>query len=263
MAALSQPLKQTGKNKLNPSTIINNKTVNYKTGSLEAIYSSALKATDYIQVSKNGLVCNHAAPGPGVTNIGYAVYDSDKNYIRGVSAPSNTYIYQEGDAYIRFSLAAGYTQYMVEEGNVVTEYEPYVETSVIDPEVLPKSSLSEEDINIIKGELSSSGIYTNKLEMLLPQLQDEYEQVFVCSFHFDKCKYERVVNQVEQIEMRQTFSPLKIISQVKTIRKLIRKHHPDIVYCHSSFAGGLGRLACLGLRCKVVYNPHGWAFNMK
>ena len=101
------------------------------------------------------------------------------------------------------------------------------------------------------------------LEMLLPQLQDEYEQVFVCSFHFDKCKYEGLVNQVEQIEMRQTFSPLKIISQVKTIRKLIRKHHPDIVYCHSSFAGGLGRLACLGLRCKVVYNPHGWAFNMK
>ena len=160
---------QTGKNKLNPSTIRNNYNVNYKTGTLKAIYSSALKATDYIQVSKNGLVCNHAAPGPGVTNIGYAVYDSDKNYIRGVSAPSNTYTYQEGDAYIRFSLAAGYTQYMVEEGNVVTEYEPYVETSVIDPEVLPKSSLSEEDINIIKGELSSSGIYTSKLEMLLPQ----------------------------------------------------------------------------------------------
>mgnify|MGYP007121479644 FL=1 len=28
-------------------------------------------------------------------------------------------------------------------------------------------------------------------------------------------------------------------------------------------AGGLGRLAAIGLHCKVVYNPHGWAFNIK
>ena len=101
------------------------------------------------------------------------------------------------------------------------------------------------------------------LEMLLPRLRDDYEQVFVCSHHFDAAKYEEFVDKVEQIDMWQTFSPLKIYSQVKTIRKVIRKHSPDIVYCHSSFAGGLGRLACLGLNCKVVYNPHGWAFNMK
>lgn len=28
-------------------------------------------------------------------------------------------------------------------------------------------------------------------------------------------------------------------------------------------AGGLGRIAVIGLLCKVVYNPHGWAFNMR
>lgn len=101
------------------------------------------------------------------------------------------------------------------------------------------------------------------LEMLLPRLQDEYEQIFVCSSHFDRSKYERMVSQVEQIDMQQTFSPLKIYEQVKDIRKLIKRNKPDIIYCHSSFAGGLGRLACLGTGCKVVYNPHGWAFNMK
>ncbi len=101
------------------------------------------------------------------------------------------------------------------------------------------------------------------LEMLLPQLQDYYEQILVCSLQFNKSKYEGMVNHVEQIEMLQTFSPIKVYSQIRTIRKLIREHRPEIVYCHSSFAGGLGRLACLGLKCKVVYNPHGWAFNMK
>ena len=101
------------------------------------------------------------------------------------------------------------------------------------------------------------------LEMLLPRLQDDYEQILVCSLQFNKSKYEGTVNYVEQIEMQQTFSPVRIYSQIRVIRKLIRKHCPEIVYCHSSFAGGLGRIACMGLKCKVVYNPHGWAFNMK
>ena len=68
---------------------------------------------------------------------------------------------------------------------------------------------------------------------------------------------------VEQIDLKQTFSPIQVIKKVLSIRRYIKKLHPDIVYCHSSFAGGLGRLAVLGLHCKVVYNPHGWAFNIK
>ena len=101
------------------------------------------------------------------------------------------------------------------------------------------------------------------LEMLLPRLKDEYEQVFICSQNYEASKYKRMVDNLEQIDMQQTFSPFKIYSMVKNIRLLIKKYHPEIVYCHSSFAGGLGRLACLGLNCKVVYNPHGWAFNMR
>lgn len=101
------------------------------------------------------------------------------------------------------------------------------------------------------------------LEMLLPRLKDEYEQVFVCSCNFNACKYIREVDVVEQIDMKQSFSPIKIIVQVLKIRRLLKKHSPDIIYCHSSFAGGLGRIAAWGLKCKIVYNPHGWAFNMK
>lgn len=101
------------------------------------------------------------------------------------------------------------------------------------------------------------------LEMLLPRLEEDYEQVFVCSQHFDVAKYEDKVDIVEQIDMKQSFSPMRIYSQVRHIRKLVKKYQPDIVYCHSSFAGGLGRLACIGLKCKKVYNPHGWAFNIQ
>lgn len=101
------------------------------------------------------------------------------------------------------------------------------------------------------------------LEMLLPRLEGEYKQIFVCSHHFEASKYKGKVDVVEQIDMEQSFSPIRIYHQVRQIRNLVNKYQPDIVYCHSSFAGGLGRLACIGIKCKVVYNPHGWAFNMQ
>lgn len=49
---------------------------------------------------------------------------------------------------------------------------------------------------------------------------------------------------------------------ITAIRSGIRDLHPDVVYFHSSWAGGFGRLALLGLtyRPVVFYNAHGWAF---
>lgn len=101
------------------------------------------------------------------------------------------------------------------------------------------------------------------LSMLLPLLNNIHEQVFFCSQHFDVTKYEGIVKSVYQLEMRQTISPLRVLFEVKRIRRIIKMENPDIVYCHSSFAGSLGRLACIHMKSKVVYNPHGWAFNMK
>lgn len=100
------------------------------------------------------------------------------------------------------------------------------------------------------------------LEMLLPLLEKKYEQIFICSQNYDKLKYESIVDCVEQVELKQTFNPMAVIKQANLLKGRIKVIRPDIVYCHSSFAGGLGRLACIGIDCKVVYNPHGWAFNM-
>lgn len=102
------------------------------------------------------------------------------------------------------------------------------------------------------------------LRMLLPRLKERgFRQFFICSFNYDPAIYRDMVDGVEQADLRQTFSPFQIIRRTRSIRESIRRIRPDIVYCHSSFAGGLGRLAARGLPCKVVYNPHGWAFNMQ
>ena len=102
------------------------------------------------------------------------------------------------------------------------------------------------------------------LQILLPRLEKRgLKQYFICSFNYEKQKYKNVVDGVEQLDLKQTFSPIQVMKKIISIRKYIKRRHPDIVYCHSSFAGGLGRLAALGLNCKVVYNPHGWAFNIR
>ena len=102
------------------------------------------------------------------------------------------------------------------------------------------------------------------LQMLLPRLEKRgLKQFFICSKNYEKSQYEQMVDGVRQMDLKQTFSPLQVLKKVTAIRKVIKQIKPDILYCHSSFAGGLGRMAAIGLHCKVVYNPHGWAFNIK
>lgn len=50
---------------------------------------------------------------------------------------------------------------------------------------------------------------------------------------------------------------------VFTLRKHLKQFKPDVVHCHSSFAGFIGRLAALGLNTKVFYSPHCISFMRK
>lgn len=101
------------------------------------------------------------------------------------------------------------------------------------------------------------------IRMLLKYLdKDKFENILVCSQDFHKEDYNDLVDYFEQIEMTRAIggSDLKAI---KAVRKLIRKYNPDIVYAHSSKAGAIARVADIGLKNHCVYNPHGWAFNMR
>lgn len=101
------------------------------------------------------------------------------------------------------------------------------------------------------------------LQMLLPRLEAQgFQQAFICSKNYEAEKYCNLVDKVYQLDLKQSFNPSHIIKQVRDIRTIIHEVKPDVVYCHSSFAGGLGRLAAFGLGCEIVYNPHGWAFNI-
>ena len=46
----------------------------------------------------------------------------------------------------------------------------------------------------------------------------------------------------------------------RQIRSVLKEIKPDIVTCHSSKAGLLGRLAARSLGIPVIFTAHGWAF---
>lgn len=102
------------------------------------------------------------------------------------------------------------------------------------------------------------------LSMLMPLLKENnIQQNFICSQDYDSKKYKLWNEKVFTINMNQSFNPSKVLASIKKIRKILKQTQPDIIYCHSSFAGGLGRIAAIGFNCKIIYNPHGWAFNIK
>jgi glycosyltransferase involved in cell wall biosynthesis len=101
------------------------------------------------------------------------------------------------------------------------------------------------------------------LRMLLKYLdKDEIENIVVLSQNFKKDDYDKCADIYETVEMERTIG-FYDIKAVCHIRKLIKKYKPDIVYAHSSKAGAVVRIANIGLKNICIYNPHGWAFNMK
>ena len=108
------------------------------------------------------------------------------------------------------------------------------------------------------------------LTKLKQNYSDQLEHILVCSDSFDAGKFKGLVARVEHVpEMHHAISFRSDCMSVAAVRKLIGKYKPDVVYCHSSKAGAIGRMANVGMKNRYgqknacVYNAHGWAFNMK
>ena len=92
--------------------------------------------------------------------------------------------------------------------------------------------------------------------------RNKYETIVVLSHLYNASEYKDISNHIEQLNIPHDIG-IKTILSSKKIRSIIKKYDPDVVYAHSSIAGAITRIACLGVKCKVIYNPHGWSFNIK
>lgn len=101
------------------------------------------------------------------------------------------------------------------------------------------------------------------LETLFKYSKDKVENILVCSQNYDYKKFKKLADRVIVLKMVHNIEPSSDIKVERTLRRIIKQLKPDIVYAHSSKAGAFARIADLGLNNKVIYNPHGWAFNMQ
>jgi len=60
--------------------------------------------------------------------------------------------------------------------------------------------------------------------------------------------------------LQRNLSPGNDYKAYKEIVSVLKESRPDLVHCHSSKAGILGRLAAHSLGIKTVFTAHGWSF---
>src|SRR5699024_7472284 len=89
------------------------------------------------------------------------------------------------------------------------------------------------------------------------------ENILVCSQNYDYKRLKKLTHKITILQMEHEVSPIKDITVERKLRDIIKKEKPDIVYAHSTKAGAFARIANLGINNKLIYNPHGWAFNMQ
>ena len=100
------------------------------------------------------------------------------------------------------------------------------------------------------------------IRMLIEHTYKNYDTVLICASEYGKELLPEDSCTVYNVDVPREISVSADLKAALKIRKIIKKEKPNVLYCHSSMAGAIGRIAVMGLRCKVIYNPHGWSFDM-
>ncbi|MFH1292398.1 MAG: glycosyltransferase family 4 protein [bacterium] len=69
------------------------------------------------------------------------------------------------------------------------------------------------------------------------------------------------VNFMPNVFFSNTLNPIGVVKAFFKIKRAINCFKPDIVHCHSSVAGFLGRLAVRN-KIPTIFTAHGWGFNL-
>lgn len=94
-------------------------------------------------------------------------------------------------------------------------------------------------------------------------MQGEGHDVAVISGRPGRVSKDLMALGIEYHEIPDLDRPINILKDWKSYKHLkekLRSIRPDIVSCHSSKAGLLGRLAAHSLGIKVIFTAHGWSF---
>ncbi len=109
-------------------------------------------------------------------------------------------------------------------------------------------------------ELGGAQIHVRDLSLWM---KSQGHEVSVLTGSFGKVTdflEEQGIKVYEIPDLERAIHPVNDWKAFNQIKKVLQDIHPDILSCHSSKAGLLGRLAAKAAKVKVIFTAHGWAF---
>lgn len=93
--------------------------------------------------------------------------------------------------------------------------------------------------------------------------KEKYEVELICpSYGPMKSEIEKMGFKVYPVEMKRGIDIINDYRCYREVKKIINTVKPNLVHCHSSKAGVIGRIASYKNKVPCVYNAHGWSFSM-
>jgi len=89
-----------------------------------------------------------------------------------------------------------------------------------------------------------------------------YDKIRDKQFQRNSARYQRnsaYIRFYPNVFLANTLNPFKIARAMKEINRALRDFKPDLVSCHSTVAGFLGRLV-IRKKIPTIFTAHGWAF---
>lgn len=112
-------------------------------------------------------------------------------------------------------------------------------------------------------EATSGGTQKHVVDIAKKINKSEYQIDIIYSINRNKSFIEEssgIFNQMFGLQIRRSAS-LSDLSNIWKIRKIIKQNNYDIVHCHSTKAGFVGRIAAfLSHHKNIIYSPHGFMF---
>lgn len=134
-----------GENLENPESVRTGWSIDYRNGCVQKIPSTSKGITDYIPVKGGNLKCQNATTSGSYG--GHAVYDENKNYLRGWTGTAGTYTYQEGDYYVRFLVDTTSAQKVITRST----YDIYRNVAYDSP--LVQRVFKDESVRLVKANI--------------------------------------------------------------------------------------------------------------
>ncbi|GHN40362.1 glycosyltransferase [Lactobacillus delbrueckii] len=119
-----------------------------------------------------------------------------------------------------------------------------------------------QKIRVVHVAEAAGGVERYLYALLKNSDSQKIENYLIASQHYEMEKFKKYVSSEYQLQMAHAACFKNDKAIVKQIKKIVKQIKPDIVYAHSTKAGALTRIALMGMHIPVIYNPHGWAFNM-